>query len=113
MTPAQLIVLAIQVSADLIVTSVALNARFSDLASLWQQPGLLARSLLSMYVVMPTLAVCVAPFLHLNPVVEIALIALAIAPVPPLLPRRQIHRSGGARSYTAGLLTATVLVSMV
>jgi BASS family bile acid:Na+ symporter len=113
MTPVQLITLAIQISIGLIVVNVALNARFSDLVSLWHRPGLLLRSLLSMYVVMPAIAVCAALLFDLNPVLEAALIALALAPVPPLLPRKEIEKAGAAPSYTVGLLATAALVSIV
>ena len=112
MTAAQLIGLAIQVSIALIVASVALNARFSDLVSLWHRPALLARSLFSMYIVMPALAVGAALLFDLNVVVEAALIALALAPVPPLLPRKEIEKAGAAPSYTVGLLAAAAAVSI-
>jgi BASS family bile acid:Na+ symporter len=112
MTAAELIALAIQVSIGLIVASVALNARLSDLVSLWHRPGLLVRSLLSMFVVMPALAVGMALLFDLRPVLEAALIALALAPVPPLLPRKETEKAGGAPSYTVGLLAATALVSI-
>jgi BASS family bile acid:Na+ symporter len=44
--------------------------------------------------------------------VEVALIALALSPVPPLLPKKEI-KAGGAPSYTIGLLVTTALVSIV
>ena len=112
MTAAELIALAIQLSIGLIVASVALNARLADLVSLCHRPGLLVRSLLSMFVVMPALAVGMALLFDLRPVLEAALIALALAPVPPLLPRKEIDKAGGAPSYTVGLLAATALVSI-
>jgi len=116
MTAAELIALAIQLSIGLIVASVALNARLSDLASLWHRPGLLVRSLLSMFVVMPALAVGMALLFDLRPVLEAALIALALAPVPPLLPRKEIglavRRVAPAAARLAGplALVATVLL---
>jgi BASS family bile acid:Na+ symporter len=45
------------------------------------------------------------------PAVEIALVALAISPIPPLLPRRHVA-AGGRASYALGLLTAAALLSV-
>jgi BASS family bile acid:Na+ symporter len=70
------------------------------------------RSLLAMNVITPLLAVLLAVALDLNPAVEVALIALALSPVPPLLPKKEI-KAGGAPSYTIGLLVTTALVSIV
>lgn len=112
MTLAQIIPLAIQLSIGLIVFAIALKARFSDLTDLLQKPGLLARSLLAMFVIMPVLAVVLALLLDLNPVVEVALIALALAPVPPILPKKEL-KAGGAPSYGIGLLVIAALIAVV
>ena len=47
-----------------------------------------------------------------GPAVKIALIALAVSPVPPLLPRRQL-KGGGDAAFTIGLLVAAALVAIV
>ncbi|HET9205579.1 MAG TPA: hypothetical protein VFO28_05020 [Burkholderiaceae bacterium] len=112
MTAAQLIGLAIQLSMALIIFCVALDARFSDLTFLWRRPGLLVRSLVSMLVVMPVLALALVLSFDLNHAVEVALLALALAPVPPILPNKQI-KAGGESSYVVALLTTTALVSIV
>ena len=112
MTLAHLIPLAIQASIGIIVFGIALDAHFRDLTYLLHKPGLLARSLLAMFVIMPVLAVALAVLFDLNPVVEVALIALALAPVPPILPKKQA-KAGGAPSYAIGLLFIAALISIV
>jgi BASS family bile acid:Na+ symporter len=112
MTLARLIPLAIQLSIALIVFSIALHARFTDLTYLLRRPGLLARSLLAMFGVMPVLAVALAVVFDLNPLVEVALIAPALAPVPPILPKKQL-KAGGAPSYAVGLLAVAGLIAIV
>jgi len=112
MTLAELIPLAIQLSIAMIVFSIALHARFSDVTYLLQRPGLLARSLIAMFVVMPVLAVALAVLLDLHPVIEVALVALSLAPVPPVLPKKQI-KAGGAPSYGVGLLVIAALIAIV
>lgn len=112
MTATQLIGLAIQISMALIIFCVALDARFADLTFLWRRPGLLLRSLIAMLVVMPAFALGMALGFDLNHTVEIALLASALSPVPPILPNKQI-KAGGEGSYVVGLLTTTALVSIV
>jgi BASS family bile acid:Na+ symporter len=112
MTLAQLIPLAMQASIALIVFSIGLDARFQDLADVLHRPGLLLRSLLAMFVVMPLLAVALSVLFDLNHTVELALVALALAPVPPILPKKQA-KAGGAASYAVGLLAIAGLASIV
>ena len=112
MTVPQLVALGIQVSIALIIFCVALDARFSDLTYLWRKPGLLVRSLGSMLLVMPSLAVLMALSFDLNVAVEAALLAASLSPVPPILPNKQI-KAGGESSYVVALLTTTALVSIV
>lgn len=112
MTVAQLILIALQSSIALIVFSIALNARFDDITFLLRKPGLLIRSLLAMHVIMPAFAVALALAFDLHPMVEVALVATALAPVPPILPNKQL-KAGGEQSYVIGLLAITALVSIV
>jgi BASS family bile acid:Na+ symporter len=65
-----------------------------------------------MAIVMPALAGVFVAVLSLPPPVEIALVALSVSPVPPLLPRRELA-SGGSRSYAIGLLVAAAVTSIV
>lgn len=112
MTAVQLIPLAIQLSMALIMFCVALNADMRDVMHLLRNPGLLVRSLLAMNIIMPLFAVAVALLFELKPLIEIALIATALSPVPPILPNRQI-KAGGTYSYIIGVFTFTALFSIV
>jgi BASS family bile acid:Na+ symporter len=112
MTLAKLIPIAIQLSMAIVIFCVALNAHVDDVASLLRKPGLLVRSLVAMLVVMPVLAVAFAVAFDLNNAVEIALVASALSPVPPILPGRQI-KAGGHASYVIGLLLTSALVAIV
>jgi BASS family bile acid:Na+ symporter len=58
-----------------------------------------------MYLAMPLLAVAMALAFDLHPAVEIALVALAVSPVPPFLPLRAM-KLGGAPDFIIGLLVA-------
>lgn len=109
---ATLIPLVLKVSIVLTVFAVGLGARAQDAVSLLTRPSLLARSLILMYVVMPLVAAGLAAAFDFPRSVEIALVALAVSPVPPLLPRKGLEAGGGA-SYTFGLLVAASLLAIV
>jgi BASS family bile acid:Na+ symporter len=109
---AALIPIAIKASICLVVAGLGLRASPEDALYLLRRPGQLARSLLAMNVIMPLLAATLAATLHLRPPVQIALAALAVSPVPPMLPRRQMQ-SGGHEPYAIGLLTAAALLAIL
>lgn len=112
MTLQQAIGLAIQFSMALMLFSVALRSPRREVVHLLHEPGLLARSLLAMNVLMPVVAVAIAVAFDLNPAVEIALVASALAPIPPIVPGKEI-RAGGRQSYVLRLLAVSGLVSIV
>jgi bile acid:Na+ symporter, BASS family len=111
MTLAQFIPLAIQVSMALGVLWVGLNATPADLSYLFRKPGLLARSLIAMNVVLPLFAVAIAVLFQLHHAVEIALVVLSVSPVPPILPKKEM-KAGGTGSYIVALLAVASLVSI-
>jgi BASS family bile acid:Na+ symporter len=108
----QLIMLAIKASIMLLVFALGLHASWRDAIYLFGRPGLLVRSLLSMNVIMPLFAAAIAALFNLNSAVEIAIIALALAPVPPILPGKQ-EKAGGTAGYAIGLLVAAGLFAVV
>jgi len=109
---ATLISIVIRASVGLIVFGLALNASPQDALYLLRRPGQLVRSLLAMNVIMPLFAAALAALFDLNPAVKIALIALAVSPVPPVLPKKQL-KAGGRASYAVGLLVAAALLAIV
>jgi BASS family bile acid:Na+ symporter len=112
MTVAQAILLALNLSMGIIVLSLGLHARLGDIAYLMRRPGLLVRSVVAMNVIMPLLAAAAVAALKLNPAIEIAIIALALSPVPPILPPKQT-KAGGDASYVIALLVATAVIAIV
>jgi BASS family bile acid:Na+ symporter len=112
-TITQLISFAIQGSMALMVFCVMLHARLEDVLYLWRRPSLLVRSLLSMNVLMPAIAIALAlVFVDLDRPLKIALIALSVSPVPPFLPGTEV-KAGGRASYVVGLLAVSALSSLV
>jgi len=108
----QLIMLAIKASIMLLVFGLGLHASPRDATFLFRNPGLLARSLLSMNVIMPLFAIAIAKMFDLHSAVEIAMVSLALAPVPPILPGKQ-EKAGGRAAYAIGLLVAAALFAIV
>src|SRR5689334_1127585 len=101
MTLQQIISLGIQGSMALMVFCVGLHARFDDVLYLLRRPSLLIRSLLAMNVIMPAIAVAIALWLDVDRALKVALIALSVSPVPPILPGTQL-KAGGRESYVVG-----------
>jgi BASS family bile acid:Na+ symporter len=112
MNAARLIGLGINLSMALMVFGIALTAGGGRAKQALRDPALLLRSLVAMYVAMPVLAVAIALNFELNKPVLIALILLALAPVPPILPSKQI-KAGGSTAYVLGLLVVSALAAIV
>ena len=112
MTVQNLVVLALKASVVLSVFAIGLEARFADAAYLFRRPGLLLRSALAMNVVMPLVAAEMAWLFDLPGAVEVALVALAVSPVPPILPKKQI-KARGESSYAIGLLVGAAAAAVV
>src|ERR1700739_2603277 len=88
MTIAQLTVLALKLSIIVIALALGLKTAPSDWVWLLRRPALLARSLISMNVIMPLFAIAAVKLMHLRLAVAVALLALSFAPAPPMLPRK-------------------------
>jgi BASS family bile acid:Na+ symporter len=94
------------------VLGFGLKAAPSDLLYLVQHPGLLLRSLLAVFVVMPILAVTFDKLIDIPYATEIVLVALAMSPVPPLLPQRG-EKGGGLQSYGVALMAMLALLAIL
>jgi BASS family bile acid:Na+ symporter len=112
MTAQSIILVIVQASIILTVLGCALQAKLQDILFLIRRPRMLLRSLISMNVIMPLLAGLIASLSNLTPAVKIALVAIAISPVPPFLPVKQM-KIGGNASYILGLLSTTMVLSIV
>jgi BASS family bile acid:Na+ symporter len=112
MNLASLIPLVLKTSIALMVLGLGLRATLRDATHLFRQPGLLLRSLLSMNVIFPLLVVGLVAVSDLHQAVRIALIALSISPVPPVLPNKQL-KAGAKSNYAFGLLVTAALMAIV
>jgi BASS family bile acid:Na+ symporter len=107
-----LIVLVLKLSISLIVFGLGLNATLTDALSGLRRPRELGRAFLSMNVLMPALALAMVLTFNFHPAIKIVLVALSVAPVPPMLPRTAF-KEGGRKDYTIGLLVAMALLAIV
>ena len=107
----QLVLLALQASVVCTVFGFGLKTSTDDLWYLIRRPGLLVRSLLAVFVVMPVVAVLLSVLFDFAPTVERALIALAVSPMPPLLPQKE-SKAGGDEKYALGLMAILALMAM-
>ncbi|MET0657613.1 MAG: bile acid:sodium symporter [Steroidobacteraceae bacterium] len=107
-----ILILSIQASVMCSVFSFGLRATAGDLLYVVQHPGLLARSLLAVFVIMPAVAVLLVRTFDFRYAVEVTLVALAISPLPPLLPKKET-KAGGSAAFALGLMAWLALLSIV
>ena len=103
--------LGVLLSILLTVFGFGLQAGWGDVSYVVRRPAYAFRSLLAMMVVMPVVALAFERAFGLSRAVGIALVALAISPVPPLLPRRE-GKAGGRAPYAIGLMATAALLSV-
>jgi bile acid:Na+ symporter, BASS family len=108
----QAVGLALKASIFLAVFSYGLQSTGDDVLYPARRPRMAARALLAMFVVMPFVAVLSAVFFAFHPAVEIALLALAVSPMPPLLLNRQA-KAGGRIAYGIGLMVTAAVLSVL
>lgn len=108
----QVVTLVLQTSVISMVFGFGLKATVGDLLYLWRRPGLLVRSLVSMLVVMPLVAIVLVWAFDFPRPVKILLVTLAISPVPPLLPNRE-QNAGALMPYGLALMVTLGLLSVI
>lgn len=107
-----LIPIVLKVSVLLNVFALGLRASAEDATYLFRRPGELLRALLAMNVLMPAVALVLVSVFDLSPAVRIALVALSVSPIPPLLPKKMV-KAGGTESYAIGLLITVGLLAII
>jgi BASS family bile acid:Na+ symporter len=116
MSGAEIIKLLLTASVLLLVFALGLRARFTDVSSLFREsfrpPHRLLRSLAAMYLVVPSCALGLGLAFDLPVAVRVAILAMAISPIPPILPGKQL-KFGGHREYVFGLIIAVSLCAFV
>ena len=112
----QILKLVATASILLLVFALGARATFADatglLREIFRPPHLLLRALTAMYIVVPAAAVGLGLVLDLPRPVRVGLLALAVSPIPPILPGKQL-KSGGSPAHVFGLLVAVSLIAIV
>ena len=112
MSLAALIPIAIQISIFAVVFALGLSVGAKEATWALRNPGPLGRAFLAMFVIMPLVAAAMAAVFALRPGVKVALVALALSPIPPVLPKKEL-KAGGEASQAVGFLVAASLLSIV
>ncbi len=112
MNTQSLILHCLQASIIGTVFSYGLQATLSDALFLLRHPGLLLRSVLAIFIVMPVVAILIVEIFALTRATEIALVVLALAPIPPLLPKKE-SKAGAEGTYALGLMVVMGLLAII
>jgi BASS family bile acid:Na+ symporter len=107
-----LIPLLITTSLAGLVLAVGLNAGRGDLLYVLRRPIQLLKAILAVVVIPPFAAGAIISFTPLEPVVKAGIMLMAISPVPPLVPGKELA-VGGRKEYAYGLYTAMALLTIV
>jgi BASS family bile acid:Na+ symporter len=105
-----IVILLVEVSLALIVCSVGLQARWSDLFTALRRPGALLRAFLAVNVIVPLAAAATAMMLPIEPVLRVGLVAMAIAPISPSV-AGNLHKPGVDPSQALAVYAALLLLS--
>jgi BASS family bile acid:Na+ symporter len=113
MTPQTIVVPVQKVSIMLTVFGFGLQATRDELLYLIRRPVLIARSLAAMFVITPLVTILLPCAFNIQLPVMIALFALSISPVQPLLPRKIGKAGGGVAPYGLGLMVTAATISIL
>lgn len=112
MTVADILKLLLLGSACLIVFALALRAQAGNALYMFTHPAAGLRAFTAIFVIVPAVALGLAAIFDLPPTVKIALLAIAVSPLPPVLPNRQL-KAGAGMDYVTGLLFGAAMASVV
>lgn len=107
-----LIPILIGLSLAGLVLAVGLHADRGDLLSVLRNPRELWRAVLAVIIIPPIAAGLLVSMLPLEPVVKAGIMMMAISPVPPLVPGKEIGM-GARKSYAYGLYVAMALLTVI
>lgn len=108
MDPATLVKLIIVSGIALNVIAIGVRARPQDALALLRKPELAVRAMAAMFLFVPGFVLLLTIFLNLSGPVAAVLLALSVAPMPPLISNKEL-KAGGDPEYAIGLqMLATV-----
>ena len=95
-----------------IMFSLGLNLHFREIFELWRKPGLLAKSILAVVIIVPLLSLAAILVFDLPPMVNIAIMIMAVVPGAPLATRRATG-AGGELKYSAALQFTVNIIAII
>lgn len=102
--------IVIKISVALLIMAIGLGARLSDASFLLRRPGLLLRSMLAMYALVPLASFALAKLLPLSGSTRAALLVLAVSAGAPLLPRKLQTYGNGAYSFSLVVISSLLAI---
>ena len=112
MEPAMLVKLVLVAGIVLIVISIGVRSRPEDTLQLIRNPRLGARAMTAMFVAVPAFVLFITWLIPFDVPVRAALLALAVSPMPPIIPRKEM-KLGGDANYAIGLQVLGTVFSIV
>lgn len=95
-----------------LIAAVGMDSSLRELFALFRRPADLARAVLAVNVIVPVAAALLVQLFPLTPVARGAIILMAVSPVPPLVPGKQL-KIGADKPYAYGVYTALACLSVV
>jgi bile acid:Na+ symporter, BASS family len=111
MDPATIVKLILVLGIVLNVVAIGMRAKPGDVLALVRQPVLAVRSMAAMFVFVPALVLMLVLMLGLSGPVAAVLLALSVAPMPPLISNKEL-KAGSDREYAIGLQMLATLFSV-
>jgi BASS family bile acid:Na+ symporter len=108
----QILPLLLTLSLAGLVMTVGLKAGHGDLLYVLRRPGLLIKAILAVEIIPPVAAAAMVWLLPLEPAVKAGIMLMAISPVPPLVPGKQL-KIGARKEYAYGVYVAMALLTII
>lgn len=108
----ELLPFVLQGSLLLIEFDLGLTSTAADALYLFRRPGQLLRAVAAIDVAVPLAAVFLVFVLPLAPLAKLGIVAMAVSPLPPLVPDSQL-KLGARRAYVCGLYVAVLLLAIL
>ena len=112
MDPATNVKLVLVAGIVLIVISIGTRSRPKDTLQLIRNPRLGMRAMTAMFVAVPAFVIFITWLIPFDVPVRAALLALAVSPMPPIIPRKEMN-IGGDANYAIGLQVLGTVFSIV
>jgi BASS family bile acid:Na+ symporter len=103
--------IALDLSLVSTVFSYGLRAQRDELRSMRRQPRLLLLSLIALFVLTPALALVIVETVPMPLIAKVAIVALSLSIIPPLLPQKEL-KAGGNSTYAIGLTVTSAVLAV-